>query len=208
MAEYLVFGYARVSTKEQNLDRQILKFLERGIPDRNIFCDKESGKDFDRAKYQLLRMQVRKGDLVYFDALDRLGRDFHGIISEWKYFTQEVKCDLVVLENEALFDSRIFRAQGDFGAVMEHMFLGLLGYVAEQERKKMKIRQKEGIAVAMNKGIKFGRPEVKPDERWISAYKQVKSGEMTAAAACRLIGMSAPTWYRRVKDYESESVGV
>lgn len=202
MAESMMFGYARVSTKEQNLERQIIKFIEKGITDRNIYSDKESGKNFDREGYQTLRRIVRKGDLIYFDALDRLGRDYDGIISEWKYFTREVGVDIVVLENESLFDSRFFKQQGDIGKLMEDMFLGLLAFVAEQERKKNLQRQAEGIAVAQRNGVKFGRPEAKPDEAFIAAYKRVQSEEITAAAACRELGISPPTYYRRVKQLE------
>lgn len=201
MATY-TFGYARVSTKEQNLDRQLVKFREKGIEERHIYSDMESGKDFDREKYQALRNTVRKGDLIYFDALDRLGRDFEGIIREWKYFTQEIGCDIICLENESLFNSKQFRMQGDFGAIMEHMFLGLLAYVADQERKKMKVRQAEGIVQAKNRGVKFGRPEVKPDDKFIAAYKTWKAGEITAADTYRALGISGPTFYRRVKEYE------
>lgn len=202
MSTTFLFGYARVSTKDQNLERQMTKLLEKGIDPRHIYTDKESGKDFDREGYQTLRKIVREGDLIYFDALDRLGRDFQGIISEWKYFTQEIKCDIVCLENEKLFDSRQFKQMGQFGEVVEHMFLGLLAYVADQERKKNLQRQKEGIVEARKKGVKFGRHKVLPNETFIAAYGLVKAGSMTAAAAARSINMSMPTWYRRVKDIE------
>lgn len=198
----VTFGYARVSTEEQNLDRQLVKFRELGIEERNIYSDKASGKNFDRDGYQTLRRIVRKGDLIYFDALDRLGRDFEGIISEWKYFTQTIGCDLVCLENETLFNSRQFRSQGDFGAIMEHMFLGLLAYVADQERKKNKQRQAEGIVQAKNRGVKFGAPRKLPDPTFIAAYHQWKAGGMTAAETYRMLGISDSTFYRRVHDYE------
>lgn len=205
MSTTFLFGYARVSTKDQNLERQMTKLLEKGIDPRHIYTDKESGKDFDREGYQTLRKIVREGDLIYFDALDRLGRDFQGIISEWKYFTQEIKCDIVCLENEKLFDSRQFKQMGQFGEVVEHMFLGLLAYVADQERKKNLQRQKEGIVEARKKGVKFGRHKVLPNETFVAAYGLVKAGSMTAAAAARSINMSMPTWYRRVKDIEGGS---
>lgn len=206
-----MFGYARVSTKDQTLDRQIDKLTEKGIPQRNIYYDEQSGRDFNRAQYQILRKIVRKGDLVYFDALDRLGRDFDGIINEWKYFTREIGCDIVVLENEALFDSRQFRQQGDFGQILEHLFLGLLGYVASQEKKKNNQRTREALAARKARGEKLGRPERFSDTpterersgRFIAAYESVRSGGMTAAAAARMLGISTPTWYRRVKDYET-----
>lgn len=133
-------GYGRVSAKDQNPERQLVKFRELGIDDRYIFVDKLSGKDFNRPRYQAMRFMIRGGDLVYLDALDRLGRDYDGIISEWKYITRELNADIVCLDNETLFDSRKFRTMGDFGKVMEDQFLSLLAYVAEQERKKNRQR--------------------------------------------------------------------
>lgn len=129
-------AYARVSAKDQNPERQLVKFRELGVEERYIFVDKMSGKDFERPKYQAMRMLIRKGDLVYMDALDLLGRDYDGIIREWKYITREVDADVVCLDNEALFDSRKFKTMGDTGKLLEDQFLSMLAYVAEQERKK------------------------------------------------------------------------
>lgn len=200
MATY-VFGYARVSTKEQNLDRQLLKFEQLGIDmERHCFTDEESGKNFDRKGYQAMKQIVRPGDLIYFDALDRLGRNFDGIIDEWKHFTRELNVDIVVLENPELFDSRKFRQQGDIGKMIEHMFLGLLAYVADQERKKMLQRQKEGIAVALAKGVKFGREKIEIDEAFEAAYAKWKAGEQSAADTWRSLGMTKATFYRRAKE--------
>ena len=146
-------GYGRVSAKDQNPERQLVKFRELGIEDRFIFIDKKSGKDFDRPRYQAMRLMIREGDLVYVDALDRLGRDYDGIIREWKHITREVGADIVCLDNETLFDSRKFKTMGDFGKVMEDQFLSLLAYVAEQERKKNRQRQAEGIEIARRKSM-------------------------------------------------------
>lgn len=129
-------AYVRISTKDQNAERQIKKMRELGIEERYTFIDKASGKDFNRPQYQALRLVIREGDLIYIDALDRLGRDYEGIIREWKYITREVNADIVVLENETLFDSRKFKNMGDLGRLMEDQFLSLLSYVAEQERKR------------------------------------------------------------------------
>lgn len=202
MATY-VFGYARVSTKEQNLDRQLAKFKELGIDEDRIYVDKQSGKNFDRADYQRLRAQLREGDLVYFDALDRLGRNYDGIIEEWKYITRTKQADIIVLENAALFDSRAFRRQGDIGKLMEDLFLNLLAYVADQERKKLLQRSAEGIAAAREKGVKFGRPRVEADERFLHYYTAWKANEITATAAWKALGLVKATFYRRVKEHES-----
>lgn len=112
-------GYVRVSAKDQNTERQIIKMRELGIEERYIFVDKQRGKDFDRPKYQAMRLVIREGDLIYIDALDRLGCDYDGIIREWKYITREVNADIVVLENETLFDSRKFKTMGDLGKLLE-----------------------------------------------------------------------------------------
>lgn len=197
-------AYVRVSAKEQKPERQIVKFRELGIDERYIFVDKQSGKDFNRPKYQAMRLILREGDLVYIDALDRLGRDYDGIIAEWKYITREMQADIVVLENETLFDSRKFRAMGDFGKVMEDQFLSLLSYVAEQERKKNRQRQAEGIEVARKEGVKFGRPKQQIDSNFIRVYDQWRSGAITATAAMKLTNMKSNTFYRRVKEYESQ----
>lgn len=195
-------GYGRVSAKDQNPERQLVKFREMGIDERYVFVDKLSGKDFNRPRYQAMRLMIREGDLIYIDALDRLGRDYDGIITEWKYITREVGVDIVCLDNETLFDSRKFRTMGDFGKVMEDQFLSLLAYVAEQERKKNRQRQSEGIEVARTDGVKFGRPKVEIDEAFVTAYKKWRSGAITATRAMKELNMKHRTFYRRVKEYE------
>ncbi|RXZ77266.1 recombinase family protein [Paenibacillaceae bacterium] len=195
-------GYVRVSDRDQNTERQLIKMRELGIPDKFIFVDKASGKDFKRDKYQELRKVLREGDLLYMDALDRLGRDYDGIISEWKHITREVGADIVVLENEELFDSRKFKSMGDIGKLLEDQFLSMLAYVAEQERKKNKQRQREGIDVAMNAGIQFGRPKKGITPEFMRQYEAWKNGEITATAAYKALGISDNTFYRRVKEIE------
>ncbi|MFW9335653.1 recombinase family protein [Paenibacillus polymyxa] len=196
-------AYGRVSAKDQNPERQLVKFRELGVDERYIFVDKMSGKDFERPKYQAIRLLIREGDLVYMDALDRLGRDYDGIIAEWKYITREINADIVCLDNEALFDSRKFKMMGDLGKLLEDQFLSMLAYVAEQERKKNMQRQAEGIEVARTAGVTFGRPKKKIDETFIQAYKEWKAGQITATAAIQQSGLTKPTFYRRVKEYEA-----
>lgn len=197
-------GYGRVSAKDQNPERQLVKFRELGIEDRFIFIDKKSGKDFDRPRYQAMRLMVREGDLVYVDALDRLGRDYDGIIRDWKYITREVGADIVCLDNETLFDSRKFKTMGDFGKVMEDQFLSLLAYVAEQERKKNRQPQAEGIEVARTEGVTFGRPRKEIDDRFLRVYQEWKDGLITATEAMRQIDMKRTTFYRRVREVEGQ----
>lgn len=197
-------GYARVSTKEQNPERQLKKFRELGIDERYIFIDKQSGKDFNRPQYQGMLLIIREGDLLYLDALDRLGRDYDGIIREWKYITRNLNADIVVLENETLFDSRKFRSMGDLGKLMEDQFLSLLSYVAEQERRKNKQRQAEGIEVAKNNGVRFGRRKYEINEDFIQVYEMWKSGMITATEGMKRLNLKPNTFYRRVKEYEHQ----
>ncbi|MEK4508919.1 recombinase family protein [Paenibacillus sp. FSL K6-2524] len=137
------------------------------------------------------------------DALDRLGRAYDGIISEWKHITREINADIVCLENEALFDSRKFKTMGDIGKLLEDQFLSMLAYVAEQERKKNRQRQAEGIEVARASGVTFGRPRQQVDEKFLRAYEEWRAGRMTATAAMKQSGLTKPTFYRRVKEYEA-----
>lgn len=195
-------AYGRVSAKDQNPERQLIKFRQLGVDDRYIFVDKQSGKDFERPRYQAMRMMLREGDLVYMDALDRLGRDYDGIITEWRYITREINADIVCLENEALFDSRKFKTMGDIGKLLEDQFLSMLAYVAEQERKKNRQRQSEGIEVARAAGVRFGRPKQEIDDCFIRVYSEWKNGSITATEAMRQLNMKKPTFYRRVKEYE------
>ncbi|WP_433947042.1 recombinase family protein [Paenibacillus sp. SN-8-1] len=195
-------AYGRVSAKDQNETRQLIKFRELGVEERFIFVDKLSGKDFNRPQYQVMRQMIREGDLVYIDALDRLGRDYDGIIKEWKYITRELNADIICLDNETLFNSQSFRVMGDFGKVMEDQFLSLLAYVAEQERKKNRQRQAEGIEVAKAEGVKFGRPKIVIDGDFTQVYQEWKLGAITATAAMQKLNMKHRTFYRRVKEYE------
>lgn len=202
---HMKFGYVRVSSKDQNTERQLKKMHELGIDSRYIFEDKASGKNFDRPKYQSMKHMIREGDLIYLDALDRLGRDYDGIIKEWKHITRELDADIVVLENESLFDSRKFKTMGDLGKLLEDQFLSMLSYVAEQERKKTKQRQAEGIEVALSNGVRFGRPRQEVTDRFIAVYSEWKAGNLTAVAAMKKLDMKPNTFYRRAKDMESSS---
>lgn len=199
----MMLGYVRVSAKDQNPERQIVKMRELGIQERFIFVDKASGKDFNRERYKAMKEMTREGDLIYFDSLDRLGRDFDGIIEEWKYITQTLNADIVCLDNETLFDSQKFRSMGDIGKLMEIQFLSLLAYVAEQERKKIRQRQAEGIAVARAEGRKLGRPLVDFDEKkFKEVYQDWRASKITAVSAMKLCNLSKMTFYRRVKELE------
>ncbi|MBG9775846.1 recombinase family protein [Brevibacillus laterosporus] len=202
-------GYVRVSTKEQNLERQTKKMKELGVDDRFLFIDKQSGKDFDRPGYLAMKNVIREGDIIYVDALDRLGRDYDGIVSEWKEITRTLNADIIVLENASLFDSSKFKAMGDMGKLMEDQFLSLLAYVAQQERKKIKQRQAEGIAVARENGVRLGRPKLSLDTlskeqrmKFETLYSQWKSGIITAVQFMKELDLKKTTFYKILKEYE------
>lgn len=204
-----VYGYIRVSSKDQNEDRQRYKMEQKGVDERFLFVDKASGKDFERPEYKLLRRVINKGDLIYMDALDRLGRNYDEVLAEWKYITREVGADIVLLDNESLFDSRKFRAMGDMGKLMEDQFLSLLSYVADQERKKIRQRQAEGIEAAKRRGKHIGRPriayETLDDEQratFLREYKRWKKGEQTAVQSFKNANFTKSTWYKIVNEYE------
>jgi DNA invertase Pin-like site-specific DNA recombinase len=203
-------GYIRVSSTDQNIDRQLQKMVDLGIEERFIFVDRQSGKDFDRPQYQAMKQVIREGDLVYIDALDRLGRNYSGIIKEWKHITRELNADIVVLENESLFDSRKFKAMGDIGKLMEDQFLSLLAYVAEQERKKIRQRQAEGIALAKAKGKQLGRPKInlqtisKEQRQTLeNNYHRWKNKEITGVEFMKMLGLKKNTFYKIMKEYEA-----
>ncbi|WIY59005.1 recombinase family protein [Bacillus arachidis] len=208
-----IYGYIRVSTKDQNEQRQLHKMMERGVEARRIFVDKASGRHFDRPQYQLLRKILNTGDIVYIDALDRMGRNYDEVISEWKYITRELQADIVVLENETLFDSRKFREMGDMGRLMEDQFLSLLSYVADQERKKIHQRQAEGIAVAKSQGKHLGRPQVNLStlsKQQINIIEEThskwKSGEITAVMFMEMLELKKNTFYKIMKEYEESKL--
>ncbi|EEM55653.1 MULTISPECIES: recombinase family protein [Bacillus cereus group] len=204
-----IYGYIRVSTKDQNEQRQLHKMMERGVEARRIFVDKASGRHFDRPQYQLLRKILSTGDIVYIDALDRMGRNYDEVISEWKYITRELQADIVVLENETLFDSRKFREMGDMGRLMEDQFLSLLSYVADQERKKIRQRQAEGIAVAKSQGKHLGRPPLtlsKLSKNQIHIIEEIypkwKNRDVTGVKFMELLELKKNTFYKIMKEYE------
>lgn len=152
-----IFGYCRVSSKEQNEERQIVAFKEYGIDERDIYIDKKSGKDFDREQYNVLKHILRKNDLLVIKSIDRLGRNYIKIVEEWRDITKNINADIVVIDMP-LLDTR--KNKDLLGTFINDLILQILSYVAEQERNFIRQRQKEGIFIAKEKGIKFGRPKI------------------------------------------------
>ena len=196
----ITYGYIRVSTKEQNEDRQVIAMREAGVSDRTIYRDKRSGKDFDRPQYKKLLRKMKKDDLLYIKSIDRLGRNYTEILEQWRFLTKEKGVDIVVLDMP-LLDTR--RGKDLLGAFLSDIVLQVLSFVAENERTNIRQRQAEGIAAANAKGIGFGRPPKPLPENFHSAYQRWKSGEITGTAAAKECGMPLATFRYRAEIYEN-----
>jgi DNA invertase Pin-like site-specific DNA recombinase len=195
------FGYIRVSGKEQNEGRQLEAIKKLGIDERNIFLDKQSGKDFNRVQYQLLKRVIRKGDILYIHSLDRFGRNKEEILQEWNDITKNIQADIVVVDMPLLDTTQFKDSPGTFIA---DLVLQILSWMAEEERDRIRKRQREGIDVALQYGVAFGRPKVLVTEEFQEVYDRWKSGEITAVKAMEEVGVKKTTFYKLVKEYENE----
>lgn len=191
------FGYARVSSKEQNEERQLSAFQKFGIDERDIYVDKQSGKDFNRKEYLTLKNILRENDLLVIKSIDRLGRNYDMIVNEWKDITKNIKADIVVIDMP-LLDTR--KNKDLLGTFISDIVLQILSYVAEQERTFIKQRQKEGILVAKNNGVKFGRPKIEKPQNFDIVVNKWKNKEIKSKDAMKLLGLKANTFYNMVKD--------
>ena len=195
-----VYGYIRVSTKEQNEDRQLVALHELNIPEKNIYTDKQSGKDFDRPQYKRLVRRMKKDDLLYIKSIDRLGRNYGEILEQWRVLTKEKGIDIVVLDMP-LLDTR--RGKDLMGTFLSDIVLQVLSFVAENERVNIRQRQAEGIAAAKARGVRFGRPPRPLPENFHSAYQRWKAKKITGTAAAKECGMALSTFRYRAAIYEN-----
>ena len=170
------YGYARVSTKEQKEDRQMAALMEMQLSEKNIFIDKQSGKDFNRPMYHRLLRKLKPEDLLYIKSIDRLGRNYEEILEQWRVLTKEKKVDIVVLDMP-LLDTR--RGKDLMGTFLSDIVLQILSFVAENERKNIRERQREGIEAARTKGVRFGRPLKPMPENFEQIYLRWMSGEIS-----------------------------
>jgi DNA invertase Pin-like site-specific DNA recombinase len=200
-----IFGYIRVSSRDQNEDRQQVSFEELSIPEKNIFIDKQSGKDFDRPQYQKMVRRMKKDDLLYVKSIDRLGRNYGEILEQWRILTKEKGIDIVVLDMP-LLDTR--RGKDLMGTFLSDIVLQVLSFVAENERANIRQRQAEGIAVAKAKGVRFGRPPKPLPDNFYCVYHQWKNGEITGVTAARTCGMPMSTFRYRAEIYEKSQLSV
>lgn len=192
----MVYGYVRVSTREQNEDRQMLALNEKNVPEKNIFIDKQSGKDFERPMYQRMLKKLRQDDLIYVKSIDRLGRNYEDILEQWRILTKEKKVDIVVLDME-LLDTR--KGKDLMGTFLSDIVLQVLSFVAENERKNIRQRQKEGIEAARLRGVRFGRPKHQVPDDFEQICCRWESGEIIGREAAQLCDMPLTTFYGRAK---------
>ena len=194
-----VFGYIRVSSKDQNEDRQMIALKELEIPEKNIFVDKQSGKDFKRPQYRKMLRSIKCDDLLYIKSIDRLGRNYAEILDQWRILTKDKGIDIVVLDMP-LLDTR--RGKDLMGTFLSDIVLQVLSFVAENERTNIRIRQAEGIAAAKKRGVRFGRPPGPLPDNFHEVYQQWKNGRITGLAAAEACKMPMSTFRYRAEIYE------
>lgn len=193
-----IYGYVRVSSTDQNEDRQMLEMQRLKIKKKNIYIDKQSGKDFNRPSYQRLLGKLKKGDLLYVKSIDRLGRNYKEIQDQWRALTKEMEVDVVVIDMP-LLDTRVYKDL--MGTFIADLVLQVLSFVAENERVNIRKRQEEGIKAAKLKGVMFGRPMIKVPDNFGSLVKQWERGHIRAEDVAKECDMSIATFYRRLREY-------
>ncbi len=198
MAQTAIYGYVRVSSTDQNEDRQILAMQERGVAADHIFLDKQSGKDFEREQYLRLMRILQKGDLLYLLSIDRLGRNYEEIQNQWRILTKEIGVDICVMDMP-LLDTR--NGKDLMGTFIADLVLQILSFVAESERVNIRKRQEQGIAAARAKGVRFGRPGLAVPREFPVIVGQWEGKEISFAEALQKSGMSQATFYRRLREY-------
>jgi len=191
-----VYGYVRVSTKEQCEDRQMIALRKFPVPEECIYFDKLSGKDFNRPQYKKLIRKLKKGDVLVLKSIDRLGRNYEEIQNQWRIITKEKKADVVVIDMP-LLDTR--KKDKDLtGTFIADLVLQILSYVAQTERENIRQRQKEGIAAAHSRGVKFGRPKIEVPEYFLQIKKEWEEGNVSSRQAAEKLGVSQYTFLQWV----------
>ena len=196
------YGYVRVSTKDQNEDRQYIALRELCIPEENIFMDKQSGKDFVRPQYRRLVRRLKKDDLLYVKSIDRLGRNYTEILEQWRILTKEKGADIVVLDMP-LLDTR--RGKDLMGTFLSDIVLQVLSFVAENERSNIRQRQAEGIAAAKARGVRFGRPPLPLPENFQEVYRAWRGKQITLKQAAQACQMPEGTFFAKAVRVETQT---
>ena len=195
-----IYGYIRVSSRDQNEDRQLIALKEVGVPEKNIYLDKQSGKDFNRPQYKKLLRKLKKDDLLYIKSIDRLGRNYEEILEQWRVLTKEKGIDIVVLDMP-LLDTRW--GKDLMGTFLSDIVLQVLSFVAENERINIRQRQAEGIAAAKAKGVKFGRPPLPLPENFYEVHKAWRAKKITLKEAAEACNMPVGTFYGKARKFEN-----
>ena len=198
-----IYGYIRVSSRDQNEDRQLLSLKRIGVLEKNIYLDKQSGRDFNRPQYRKMIRKLKKDDLLYIKSIDRLGRNYEEILEQWRVLTKEKGVDIVVLDMP-LLDTR--RGKDLMGTFLSDIVLQVLSFVAESESKNIRQRQAEGIAAAKRNGKRFGRPEKKMPDQFKEICQRCKRGEVSTRQAADILKISHSTFYRRYRKEVEENV--
>ena len=197
-----IYGYARVSGSDQSEDRQMIALQEQAVPKQNILVDKQSGKDFIRKNYQKLIRKMKAGDVLYIKSIDRLGRDYDEILEQWRYLTRVKDIDMIVLDFP-LLDTRN-QVNGVTGKFIADLVLQILSYVAQIERENTKQRQVEGIRIAKEKGVQFGRPKHDFPEQFEEIYQLWLIGEISMREGGRRLNTHHTTFARLIARYQQQ----
>ena len=192
-----VYGYVRVSSVDQNEDRQMIALRKAGVPEGNVFMDKQSGKDFNRPSYQKLVRKPQEGNLLYILSIDRLGRNYEEIQNQWRMLTKEKRMDIVVIDMP-LLDTR--QGKDLMGTFIADLVLQILSFVAQSERERIRERQMQGIAAAKARGVDFGRPRKSPPENFQELVREWEEKLLPFPEILRQCGMSEATFYRRLRE--------
>lgn len=197
-----IYGYVRVSARDQNEERQLIAIREVGVLQSNIYIDKQSGKNFERPAYKEMVRRLRTGDLLYVLSIDRLGRNYEEIQNQWRILTKEIGIDICVLDMP-LLDTR--NGKDLMGTFIADLVLQILSFVAQSERENIRKRQAEGIAAAKARGVKFGRPEKHVPENFAALVNAWESKKLTTSQVLSACKMSESTFYRRLREFRIRS---
>lgn len=196
-----VYGYIRVSTREQNIERQLISLIEAGIEKKSIFIDKQSGKDFCRPAYKTMMRQVREGDLIVVKSIDRLGRNYQEIMEQWRLITKEKRADICI-QDMPLLDTT--KTKDLLGTFISDVVLQLLSFVAENERDNIRRRQAEGIAAAKARGVQFGKPMIPLPDNFPELYRAWEEERISIGELAELCNMGRSTMYKRIGEYRAQ----
>lgn len=201
--ENTVYGYIRVSSKDQNIERQFIALKKRGIPVERIYIDRQSGKDFNRPAYKKMVRKLKTGDVVITKSIDRLGRNYEEIIEQWRIITKVIGAD-VVIEDMPLLDTR--KTKDLLGTFISDLVLQLLSYVAQNERENIRQRQAEGIAAAKNRGVRFGKPRIPLPDNFPELYDKWVAKELSTQEFALTCKIGRSTLYSRISEYKTQDL--